>query len=642
MTAFELYWLPKDPSFDRAVRTIKEDCGDIAQKLAALRGLAGTRLDFLQINKLDRVLRDTLQSPDYENDSARFIKVALLGSSTVDHLLASIRIGGLRRGLIVECYVAPYGQHWQEVLNTQSGLHRFAPDVVVLAADAHSLAADLPLLEGLEAVARDVDARVEKIGEIWHRLKQDLGATVIQQLALDCTIPLFGSFEMRVPASPTSLLRRFNRSLCDRAAVDEVLILDTEFWANQLGIRQISDRKLWYHAKQEISPAQAPIFGDLLARQLAAIRGLSHKCLVLDLDNTLWGGTIGDDGLEGISLGQGSALGEAFLAFQHYLKRLSERGIVLAVSSKNDSEIAKSAFREHPEMVLQLSDMAAFRANWQDKPSNVRDIARELNLGLDALVFFDDNPVERAMMREALPTVAVPEAPEGVERYPECLADAGYFETVAFTADDAQRTQQVIANRQRKEVEAGVTDIAAFLRDLDMQIEYGPFDGPNLPRIVQLINKTNQFNLTTKRYTETEVRKLMEDEDVATLYVRLRDRFGDNGIISVVIGRFVLNHARRLMEIDTWLMSCRVLGRGVETAVLDLLMETARAHDAVALLGRYRPTDRNGLVCDHYHKLGFSPLTCEQSDTGDLCWLLPLENYEPHQPEQFEIVAAHG
>jgi FkbH-like protein len=320
----------------------------------------------------------------------------------------------------------------------------------------------------------------------------------------------------------------------------------------------------------------------------------------------LWGGIVGDDGMQGLALGHGSAEGEAFLAFQHYLRRLRERGILLAVCSKNDEAVARAAVAEHPEMVLRPDDFAAFVANWEDKPSNLRRIAADLRLGLDALVFFDDNPMERDLVRQTLPEVAVPEAPEEPALYARCLVDAGYFEAMGFTDEDRQRAGSYAADVQRREAAESSTDLAGYLAGLEMRLQWRPFQEADLPRIAQLVNKTNQFNLTTRRYAEAELAALAREPQVVTFAGRLADKFGESGLVTVIIGRTVPHEGGSALDIDTWLMSCRVLGRTVEAAVLGQVAALARARGCRALLGRYIPTTRNQLVADLYERMGFT------------------------------------
>jgi FkbH-like protein len=371
-------------------------------------------------------------------------------------------------------------------------------------------------------------------------------------------------------------------------------------------------------AKLAFDDTCAPLYAEHVARVLGALRGRSRKCLVLDLDNTLWGGVIGDDGLEGLKVGQGDPTGEAHLALQQYALALRARGIVLAVSSKNTDEIARSPFRRHPEMFLKEDHFAVFQANWNDKASNIRAIADELALGLDAMVFLDDNPAERGFVRQALPEVAVPEVPDDPAFFVETLAAAGYFESIAFSDEDRKRSDMYQDNARRVELKKQAGDLDAYLASLEMEIEFSSFDPIGRARITQLINKSNQFNLTTRRYTDAEVAAAEHDPDVFTLQVRLKDIFGDNGMISVIICRL---EAPGVWAIDTWLMSCRVLGRKVEEMALREILIHAREANVETLIGTYRPSDRNALVREHYQKLGFAKV--EERADGATVWTTP-------------------
>jgi FkbH-like protein len=389
-------------------------------------------------------------------------------------------------------------------------------------------------------------------------------------------------------------------------------VLDVARAAARDGLDAWHDPVRWLQAKMEIAPAAGPRWGELVARLVAAARGRARKCLVLDLDNTLWGGVIGDDGLAGIVLGQGSGVGEAHLGLQAYAKRLRERGVILAVCSKNDPEIAEAAFRDHPEMLLRRADFAAFVANWDDKAKNLRAIAQALNIGLDALVFVDDNPVERARVRAALPEVAVPELPADPAHYVRTIAEAGYFEAVAFTADDRARAGQYAANLERASL-AAEGGIDEFLGALAMTVEFGPVNALNLARVTQLINKTNQFNTTTVRRTEAEVAALAADPRGLALQFRLLDRFGDNGIVSVML----LTPSGDALELVNWVMSCRVFGRQLEDEALNILADLARARGVTAIRAAFVPTPKNGVIADLFPRLGFRP-------DGEGRWTLPL------------------
>ncbi|MBV9757364.1 MAG: HAD-IIIC family phosphatase [Alphaproteobacteria bacterium] len=365
------------------------------------------------------------------------------------------------------------------------------------------------------------------------------------------------------------------------------------------------------------------MYGDLVARLLAARLGCTYKCLALDLDNTLWGGVVGDDGMDRLVLGQGSGLGEAFAAFQRYVRELSRRGVIVAICSKNDEVNAREAFERHPEMVLRPQDVAFFVANWNDKATNVQAIADSLRIGVDSVVFVDDNPFERNLVREKLPRAAVPEISDDPTGYPQVLADAGYFESVCVTDDDRARSAQYQANRQRQVIQSDSGDISSFLEGLSMRLLWRRFDSAGLARIVQLINKTNQFNLTTRRYSEAEVLAVMRDEGAIGLQLRLLDRFGDNGMIAVVIGRL----DDGALRIDSWLMSCRVLGRQVEQATLNVIARQAARLGAKRLLGEYLPTAKNGMVREHYRRLGFTMVASDVE--GGSTWVRELTDFVP-------------
>ena len=350
---------------------------------------------------------------------------------------------------------------------------------------------------------------------------------------------------------------------------------------------------------------------------------------VLDLDNTLWGGVIGDDGPEGIILGEGTGTGEAHLALQRYARQLRERGVILAVCSKNDPAVAETVFRDHPEMLLKLTDIAAFVANWEDKAVNLKRIAEQLNIGIDSLVFVDDNPAERARIRQSLPMVAVPELPADAGQYARCLADAGYFESVAFTADDSRRGEQYSANASREALRESSQNMDDFLRGLDMSVTFGPFQTVDLARVAQLIGKTNQFNPTTRRYSLEDVARFAATDRYLTLQFRLVDRFGDNGLVSAMILRSD-PLAPDLVEIDSWVMSCRVFGRQLEREAMNIAVETARRMGVRAFRACYIPTSKNAVVSGLYSELGFTLVSGFAPHDGVTYWCLQLSDYVSH------------
>jgi len=631
-----LYWLPPAGDFAGNIAEARQAAEDDEALLRRLVDLATRRLDFTQTLRLDRLLA---ASRDRLPERAPRLRLALVGNATLDHLAPGIRIGALRRGLLVETFVAPYGQWRQQILDPASALYEFKPEAIALLLDAHALLPDLPLAAAADEAAAAVEAVVNEVAQSWRAAQDRAQAAIIQLVPWLDEPPVLGHLEQKVPASRGALWTRLSAGLTEAAAGAGVTLLDLRAASRAVGTHQLSDPALWYHAKQSITPVAAPWIGDHVARVLGALRGLSKKVLVLDLDNTLWGGTIGDDGIDGIVLGQGSGPGEAYAGFQRYAKRLAERGILLAVSSKNEPAIVDAAFERHPEMVLRRGDFAAIEVGWGDKPQALQRIARDLELGLDSLVFVDDNPAERDLVRRTLPAVAVPELPDAPELYARCLADAGYYETVAFTGDDAKRAAQYAANRERRQLQTAATDIDSFLRDLRMTLAVGPFSPADVPRIAQLINKTNQFNLTTRRYTEAEVRAMMQDPTVLTLAARLSDRFGDNGLTTVVVGRRLSEGDEPAVEIDSWLMSCRILGRRVEHAMLTIIAERARAAGASRLIGRYRPTPRNAIVRNLYPELGFTRLDSDD-DSGETAWGLPLA--AAHLPPTDHLSIVHN
>ncbi|MEH6389212.1 MAG: HAD-IIIC family phosphatase [Pseudomonas profundi] len=623
----ELHWLPRHADPGAALNAAKAE-PDPAKRLARAIELAGYQRDFVLTTRLDRFASKALSDPDPARKAGLTpLRIALLSSHTVDHLVPAIRVAGLNRHLALSVHVAPYGMYRQALLVDDPELTAFAPQLILLALDAR----DAPLQLSLQATEGEVDeavqARVNELRQLWRAARERFAARVVQQTLVPVDPPVFGSYEGLVPAAPYAVIDRLNAAIRAAAREEGVLLMDLAWQAAQGHYGPgLGDATRWHQAKQLVSPELAPLYGDHLARIAAATAGLSRKCLVLDLDNTLWGGVIGDDGIEGIHLGQGSPTGEAFVAFQRYADLLAQRGVILAVCSKNDIAVAEAAFK-HPEMVLKRGDIAAFVANWEDKAGNLRRIASMLDIGLDSLVFVDDNPAERDIVRRELPEVAVPELPDDIAGYPACVAAAGYFDAVSFTSDDAARGRSYALNAERKVAMSQATDIEGYLRGLEMQLSAIRIGAAELPRATQLINKTNQFNLSTRRYSEAEVERIANDSQAIALAVRLKDKFGDNGLISVVMARPDPGVGNSELLIDSWLMSCRVLGRQVEQAVLEVLARLAAEYGRTALIGEYRPTQRNGMVAEHYPRLGFEPVeTPEWAEPDASFWRLDLHN----------------
>lgn len=593
------YWLPDDADWKLRIRAA-ERADDLAWHEVV--ALANVRLDFLQTERLAALIARKFPTSPAQAVGAP-VRLAVLGSSTTTHLLAGIRVAAARRGLWLDLFEGGYGQYVQPLLGGDARLEAFAPSAVLLALDARHLSADVPVTADTAEVGERIAAKLATLRSCWAAAQSRLGAAAIQQMPLPVLPDLVGSQEQRMPSAPATVLDRMTQAIKAGAETAGVHLLAVDRVAAREGMRQWHDPVLWHRAKQEVTPLAAPLYGDLVARLLAALQGRSAKCLVLDLDNTLWGGVVGDDGVEGIVLGQGSAAGEAFADVQRHARALAARGVILAVCSKNDEENALAAFDRHPEMLLRRGDIAAFVANWDDKATNLRRIADTLNIGLDALVFVDDNPFERNLVRGELPQVMVPELPDDdPAAIPRTLSDAGYFEAVAITRDDANRNAFYAADAERQRFQRETTDLSSYLRDLNMRLAWKAYGDVDLPRVVQLLNKTNQFNLVTRRLASTDVQAIVENEASFGLQFRLEDRFGDNGVIAVVNGHV---DAAGDGWIDDWVMSCRVFGRGVERATLEVVVEQLRRRGARRLIGRHVDSGRNAMTRSLLDDLGF-------------------------------------
>jgi FkbH-like protein len=609
-----LAWLPACPAdFNQRCRAALESGENFG---ATVRHLANFSLDGDQLIRLARTIASGL-GRGHRVEPLRPFRLGLASNGTSDFIASAISATAARHGFALTCIPAGYDQFLQDSLSPDSALNRSAPDAVLLALDWRSL--PLRSTPGDAAAARAaIDASLDRLDTIREAIHRNGGAVCMVQNLAAPPESVFGSLDRTLNGTLCSMIDLVNAGLTERLRGTD-LLFDVARLAETVGLAHWHSPSEWNLAKLPFAQDFVPLYADHVCRLLAALRGMSRRCLVVDLDNTLWGGVIGDDGIKGIAIGQGDPAGEAHLALQQYLLTLRERGIVLAVSSKNDDESARLPFREHPDMLLHESDFAVFQANWNDKATNIQAISDTVALGLDALVFLDDNPFERELVRTALPAVAVPELPGDPALYARTLSAAGYFEAVSFSEEDRNRASYYAGNAQRATLQHQVADLDGYIASLEMEIEFQPFNEVGRSRITQLINKSNQFNLTTRRYSEVQVAEFDSDPSVTSLQVRLRDKFGDNGMISVVICRWT---GSAIGEIDTWLMSCRVLGRSVEQAVLRELLQHARQRGTSKLRGTYAPTSRNKLVEQHYPKLGF--LLVDRQPDGTTVWELDV------------------
>jgi FkbH-like protein len=613
----ELQWLARPPEdFSKRCRALRESAGEAGREIRALAAFA---LDENKLVKLANSIESLRVSPDALRPLTPF-RLGIISNATSHFMVPALTATAARHGIALECIEANYGQVMQEALAPDSMINRARVDAVLVAIDYRGLALGAPFGDP-GAAESAAAAAIDKLRVLRDALRNNSGASCIFQTLARPVEATFGSLDLTLPGTSRNVIDLFNRALATNLAGRQDLLLDVGGLAETVGLSAWHDANLWNIGKIPFANSFLPIYADLACRLIAALRGKSRRCLVLDLDNTLWGGVIGDDGLEGIVLGQGDPAGEAHLEVQRTALALRERGIVLAVSSKNNDETARLPFQKHPEMLLRENHLAVFQANWNDKATNIRAIATELSLGLESLVFLDDNPAERRLVRDMLPEVAVPELPDDPALYARTLLAAGYFEAITYSPEDQKRADFYQDNARRVALQRTAGDLDAYLATLNMTITFQPFDEIGRARISQLINKSNQFNLTTRRYSEAQVAEIEADPNCFTLQVRLVDTFGDNGMISVIICR----QDAGAWHIDTWLMSCRVLGRRVEQAVLQELLIHARALGIGRLIGTYRPTERNRLVEEHYSRLGFSAL--ERKADGSTLWGLDVADW---------------
>lgn len=595
-----------------------QQAGATDSLVRALRLSLVPTLDFTSAQSLHRIFKALPPTAR----QGQPLKLAVLGGFTTHQLCDLLDLCLFGWGIDAEIYEADYDVFRQEILDPSSGLYDFAPDVVYLATHWRNLGHKPELSATAEEVEELLEAEVRDWMQLWRTAQERLNCQIVQN-NFD-TPPWRGldNHEMRHPAALSRFIAEMNRRLLERAP-GYVTVHDVDGLAANAGRRSWANERFYLHAKMPCAPENLVDYAHSVASVLAAQRGLSKKCLVLDLDNTLWGGVIGDDGMVGIRIGQGDAEGEAFTAFQHYAKLLASRGVILAVCSKNTDEIAREVFETHPDMALRISDIACFVANWTDKASNLRHIAATLNIGLDSLVFVDDNPAERSIIRQLVPEVSVPEVSTDPIEFIEALERHRYFQVATLGADDFKRGEYYRANAARAEIASGSGDIEDYLSSLNMQSAIRPVIDATLERSTQLINKSNQFNLTTRRKTVSDVLAATVAADWVTMTVTLADRFGDNGLISVILAKAEGD----VLDIETWLMSCRVLKRGVERLVLNALVEEARERGITWLRGEYIPTPKNGLVRDHYADLGFEKV--ETRLDGHTVWKLRIAGYQP-------------
>ncbi len=550
-------------------------------------------------------------------------RIAMVGGANLRPMIDMIEhfstvLGGVR----CEIWTGDYDNYYAEILDEESPLYKFNPDVVLILPSEQRC-----VYNGHLASSR---AEQEEAGRNVARELLNLCSQVHERSPAEVILgnfrlsPYFDPGQMRSTSLTSDYaFRKFVNGELAAGLQSYTHLCDIEFLSNRLGNLAGVDDRTWYESKQPFAAGLMVDVAREYAHILSQLGTAPKKVVVLDLDNTLWGGVIGDDGVDGIELGTTSPRGEAFRAFQAYLLELSKRGILLAVCSKNDHEKAIEPFEQHPEMLLRLKDIVSFKANWEPKSENIRQIASDLNLGLDSLVFVDDNRAEIEIVNQFVPEVSTIWAGDDPSEFIARLKDSRYFEVRNITPEDVERVQQYTQEAKRQQLLGKSTDMDAYLESLEMVSTIRPFDNLDVPRIAQLIAKSNQFNLTTRRRTEAEVHALVDSDKFPAFTMRLSDRFGEHGLIAIVIGEVRGDD----FLIDTWLMSCRVLKRQVEEETLNHIVRLAKNHGCVQIMGRYIPSPKNNMVRDLYPKMGFSHV--EEASDGSQLFQLAVASYEP-------------
>jgi FkbH-like protein len=565
------------------------------------------------LRKKKAIRRDLLNRSDFTDR-----RIAILGGSTTAEIRDMLELFLLIDGIKPVFYESEYNRYFEDIMFPDAGLKDFKPEIIFIHTTCVNITRFPSFHENREEIEKLLTSETERFISLWDRIAMDYSCPVIQNNFELPHYRLLGNLDAYDIHGRSRFIGELNLRFSEEARLRQNLFLnDINYLSAWFGLERWHDRLFWYSYKYALSYEAIPFLANSVATIIKAIYGKTKKCLALDLDNTIWGGVIGDDGLQGIRIGKETPESEAYTEFQEYIKGLKERGIILAICSKNDEENAHEGFM-HPDNILSLDDFAAFKANWKPKHENIRDIASTLNIGMESLVFADDNPAEREIVRAQEPDVTVPELGCNVVKYINILDKAGLFETVALSADDLQRNLFYTRNSERKKQQQCFDNYDDFLRSLDMVAEILPFRPVYLDRITQLTNKTNQFNLTTRRYTLTEIQSIAEDDRFIPLYGRLKDKFGDIGLVSVMVGE----KKRKELHINLWLMSCRVLKRGMESAMLDSFVSAAQSCGLSDIFGYYCPTEKNAMVCNLFKEFGFQEFS--RNKNNESIWRLDI------------------
>ncbi len=538
-------------------------------------------------------------------------RLYVMRSFTVESAIPLLRAQAFAGGIDATVQLGEFNTYAQEILDPKGALYAFKPDVAILAVQTRDIAPSLHA-RFADLAPEEIEASVEGTAAAFERwietFRRESSAHLIVHL-LEVPEPAQGILDAQQELGQAEAIRRINARIAAACrAKRAVYALDVNQLVARRGREQWHDERLWLNARMPIGPKELIHLAREWTRFLHPITGRVCKCLVCDLDNTLWGGVIGEDGMTGIRLGAEHP-GAAFQALQRAILDLSQRGVILAIASKNNIDDAMEAIRGHPGMLLRPEHFAAVRINWKDKASNLREIAAELNIGIDSLAFIDDNPVERTWVREQVPEVTVIDLPKDPGGYAKALRESMVFERLSLTAEDRERGRQYAEQRVRSELQQQAGSIEEFYESLAQEVEIAHVTPMTLARVSQLTGKTNQFNLTTRRYSEQQVQEMADSPDWRVYSIRVRDRFGDNGLVGVAIAHYVAEGGRRVCEIDSFLLSCRVIGRTVETSFVAAIIEEARQHGATLLRAWFIPTKKNAPAKDFLASQGFAKVS---------------------------------
>ncbi len=570
------------------------------------------------LNKKKSLKRELLQS------SCGFIEknIAILGGSTTSNIKLILELFLLNNGIKPNFYESEYNQFWQDAMFENRELEEFKPDIIYIHTSNRNITNYPTINTSVEMTNELLENEFTKYSNMWETLFKKYNCPIIQNNFEYPYYRLLGNQDVVIHYGKVNFITRLNLKFAEYAEVNEKFFInDINYQSSLYGLEKWSDQFYWHMYKYSLSVPAIPTLAYNIANIIKAIYGKNKKGLVLDLDNTLWGGVVGDDGVENIAIGQETSEGQVYSEFQQYLKELKNLGMVLNINSKNDLENAIAGLN-HPDGILKPEDFIVIKANWQPKSNNMQEIADELNIGVDSLVFIDDNPAERAIINQHIPNVSTPDI-QKPEKYIEIIDRAGYFEVTNISSEDLKKNEMYKKNVERKNAISTFENYDEYLKSLQMNAKIEKFIPMYMSRIAQLTNKSNQFNLTTKRYTQSEIEEIANNEEYITLYGKLEDIFGDNGVISVVIGHI----KQDVLEIDLWIMSCRVLKRDMEFAMMDELVKTAKQRNINIIKGFYYPTMKNAMVKDFYEMQGFTKI--QEDEKGNTVWELEInDNYE--------------